>query len=123
MQINPLGRNWGSLVNWDDLGMFHSNYHVTRLNTTLTACRKVVRRPHYRMVGCTRRRHRMSHLAPKIAFRPDTQLEDCHHIHVLPAHLPGEDLARIYHKRPFPVQRRVLDHEHLPALRHCSVPG
>jgi hypothetical protein len=122
MQINPLGRNWGSLVNWDDLGMaIVATSHT--LNITLTVLRKIVRRPHYRLVSCPRRWHRMSDLAPKVAFCPDPQLEDCHHIHILPAHLPGEDLARIHYERPFPMQRRVLDHEHLPAFRHCSFPG
>lgn len=26
MQINPLGRNWGSLVNWDGLGMLSTHH-------------------------------------------------------------------------------------------------
>lgn len=102
MQINPLGRNWGSLVNWDDLGMSIQTT-AYMLNTTLTARRKAVRRLYYRLDSCSRRRHRLSHLAPKIAFRPDPQLEDCHHIDLFPAHLPGEDSARIYHQWPFPV--------------------
>jgi hypothetical protein len=122
MQINPLGRNWGTLVNWDDLGMAISTTTYI-LNHKLTRRRKIIRRPHYRLVGCSCRWHPLSNLAPKIAFRPDTQFEDRHHFYCLPTHLFGEDLARIHHKWPLPVQRRILDHEHLPAFRHCSFPG
>jgi len=122
MQINPLGRNWGSLVNWDGLGMaiLETPY---RLNITLTEHRKAIHRTYHRLVGGPHRGHHPAHLAPEIAFRPDPQLEDCHHIHLLPAHLSGEDLARIHHKWPFPVQRRVLDYEHISAFRHRSLPG
>ena len=122
MQINPLGRNWGTLVNWDDLGMAISTSTYTP-NHTLTRRRKIIRRPHYRLVSCSCRWHPLSNLAPKIAFRPDTQFEDRHHFYCLPTRLSSEDLARIHHEWPLPMQRRVLDHEHLPAFRHCSLPG
>src|ERR1700761_4211290 len=29
MGLNPKGRNWGSLVNWDDLGKFYAGFIIS----------------------------------------------------------------------------------------------
>lgn len=120
VQINPLGRNWGTLVNWDDLGnAVHSPGKMS--DDLLTTQRESVYCHHGRLVGCSYRRHTLSRLAPKITFRADTQPEDRHHFDRFLTHLPGQDLARIYDKWTLSMQRRVLDHEHLPAVRHRPV--
>lgn len=75
------------------------------------------------MDGRPPRRYRLSDLVSTIALRPNPQPAHRDHINVFPAHLSGQDFAGLHHKWTLPLQRRVLDYEHIPPIRYCSLPG